>query len=45
MLLLTTMMMLLYLGQALISGDTLQPAAYTGVPQYPGLGGFGTLHF
>jgi len=30
-----------FIGQALISGDTLQPAAYTGLPQYPGLGGFG----
>jgi len=38
------MEMLVYSGQALISGDTLQPTTYTGLPQYPGLGGFGTFH-
>jgi len=32
-----------YSGQALISGDALQPTTYTGLPQYPGLGSFGTL--
>jgi len=48
MLLLLLMMMMKMLmpctGQALISGDALQPTAYTGVPQYPGLGGFGAFH-
>jgi len=47
MILMVIMATLIYSGQALISGDALQPTAYTGLPQYPGLGGFGTfpIHF
>jgi len=47
MMMMMSIAMLVYSGQALISGDALQPTTYTGLPQYPGLGGFGTLpvHF
>ena len=45
MMMLMMVVMVTHSGQALISGDALQPTTYTGVPQYPGLGGFGTPFF